>query len=211
MLTVRNVHYKRFTLVELLVVIAVISILAGMLLPALGKALDSARSIECMNKIKQINMALNMYVDDNEGYFPDPYYEIYYRLASPYLPIELNSLNRYEDNSKILSCPSDEAPAQYRSSGAGTEMFVSYGFNWSQISGKRYTQIKRPSISLVLSDGNGTSGKHLISPYSGVAWQVADRHNGGSNVLFADSSVRWYSYYAITYYEEDIPDYWQVK
>jgi prepilin-type processing-associated H-X9-DG protein/prepilin-type N-terminal cleavage/methylation domain-containing protein len=58
---------KKFTLVELLVVIAIISILAGMLLPALENALDSARSITCMNSLKQIGLGTNMYIDDHDG------------------------------------------------------------------------------------------------------------------------------------------------
>lgn len=62
--------FKGFTLIELLVVIVIIAILAAMLLPTLSKAKETAKSIACVNNLKQWGLAAQIYVADNNDYLP---------------------------------------------------------------------------------------------------------------------------------------------
>lgn len=91
----KNGQKDGFTLIELLVVIAIIAILAAMLLPALAKAKEKANSINCISNLKQWSLALTMYADDNNQFYPQT--KLTNAVANPDQPTwtEINSAHYF--------------------------------------------------------------------------------------------------------------------
>jgi prepilin-type N-terminal cleavage/methylation domain-containing protein/prepilin-type processing-associated H-X9-DG protein len=70
MRVIRNNAPSCFTLIELLVVVAIIAILAALLLPALSRAREQSKRALCASNLHQVGIALHLYADDNNGWFP---------------------------------------------------------------------------------------------------------------------------------------------
>ena len=63
----KSVRSRSFTLIELMIVIAIIAILASMLLPALNKARERGKSAACMANLRSMGQEMNLYANDNQG------------------------------------------------------------------------------------------------------------------------------------------------
>ena len=120
----KNTYKDGFTLIELLVVIAIIAILAGLILPALSRTREMGRRAVCLNNLKQLFLALDMYATDNQDYYP---------IAAQVPSLHLNDdpricdvLAPYLKSLYVFKCPSDRE-GYFDREGSSYEYNVSLG------------------------------------------------------------------------------------
>ena len=115
-------HSSGFTIIEILVVIAIISMLAGMLLPALQRARSQAKKSTCMNNLKQFALAYQLFAQDHAGAFPEDSNDM---AGTDPKPI----YDEYISDTRIFWCPedSDAKPISIGSSNYGISYTFTFG------------------------------------------------------------------------------------
>ena len=197
---------KKFTLIELLIVISIIAILAALLLPALNKAGEKAREISCVNNLKQVMLSEQFYASDYNDQMP---LIVTGRWGILYWP-EILSTNRYVRNTKIYNCPSNQTKPSPNWNVYGMWRAANSGYGdktWKdridELGGfvdikaspesicYRSNRIRQPSATVIFADSVQIPGGKQIAYWASQEYLDGNKavhtiHSTRANVAFAD-------------------------
>lgn len=191
---------KIFTLLELLIVVAIIGILAALLLPALSAARDRARCIKCLSNLKQLGLLASSYVNNYDEYFPPAYYNNHSANGMHWdTDTDGNPGIMYDgdSNAAIQQCP-----GFYGVSNSTNDEYTGYNYNTSYLGSDTATPtklklIKHPSNCAIFGDGEtriaGETGanKFMRAPTDNAVVPSKEgaqgfRHQNKTNICWVD-------------------------
>lgn len=205
-----------FTLVEMLVVIAIIAILASLLIPTINKARDSAQSVKCMSNLRQIGGMTEAYLADSGNRFPPSWSWdngpsggggstwLEWLVAETQFGWDFDKARAAISSGQVPSrCPvRTMSDAAYQAANGGREDWYSYGINYRFIDGiptmpdgefhqemKSRLAVQKPSQTIYVADSKAETGQGSLINSGWDAAYPADRHQGRANVLWLDGHV----------------------
>jgi prepilin-type N-terminal cleavage/methylation domain-containing protein len=182
-------HFRAFTLVELLVVIAIIGILLAMLLPALSRGKEAARSVSCGNNMHQLGLAAMTYSLDNRGQIPF-FLDWLKTYPSPVYDVTTGKLYPYLRSRPVYICPTDQMTLVTRASQPHNRDY-SYSINCVICHENNSAKFLAPSRTFLFMEANIATNdwSGMIGPVDWVgvgAKAISTRHNGRGYLIFCD-------------------------
>ena len=198
-----------FTLIEILVVIAIIAIIAGMTLAAMRNSQTKAKGVRCLNNLRQIGTAFSAYASDNDGTFPahsdaDATGDVDESVWSAKLVSGKYLAEPTGKADAIFLCPFDAAANDNYA-----EAYRSYAYNPGpdETLPVRVPVIENPASTIMLAewfepDPFASVGWHPLWDAAGYGWRragglYAHHKDGTSSVLFYDLHVEAVKNYAL--------------